>query len=78
MAGLTMEEVRTVFMQLIDALSYLKEKMVIHRDLKPANILFLTDQNGVLNNAKIIDLGVAISLDPEYVTDVFENKTVVP
>ena len=50
--------------------------MVIHRDLKPANILFLTDQNGELNAIKIIDFGVAISLDPDYATDLFENKTV--
>lgn len=74
--GLTLEIIRRLFMQLIDALLYLKEKMVIHRDLKPANILFLTDQTGVLNTMKIIDFGVAISLNPEYATDAFENKTV--
>jgi len=73
---LTLEGISRIFVQLIDALIYLKKKMVIHRDLKPANILFLTDQNGVLNAIKIIDFGVAISLDPEYATDLFENKTV--
>ena len=50
--------------------------MVIHLDLKPANILFLTDQSGMLNTIKIIDFGVAISLNPDYATDLFENKTV--
>ena len=73
---ITLEGISRIFMQLIDALIYLKKKKVIHRDLKPANILFLTDQNGVLNAIKIIDFGVAISLDPDYATDLFENKTV--
>lgn len=74
--GITLEVVRRIFMQLIDALVYLKSKKVIHRDLKPANILFLTDPNGVLNTVKIVDFGVAISLDSQYTTDLFENKTV--
>ena len=63
-------------MQMIDALIFLKEKKVVHRDLKPTNVLFLADQDGVLKLVKIIDFGVAISLDPKYETDLFEGKTV--
>lgn len=74
--GTNLEAISIIFMQLIDALIYVKKKMIIHRDLKPANILFLTDQNGALNAIKLLDFGVAISLDPEYATDLFENKTV--
>ena len=74
--GITLEIIQRISTQLIDALIYLKKKEVIHRDLKPANILFLTDQTGTLSTIKIIDFGVAISLNPAYTTDLFENKTV--
>ena len=74
--GVTIEIIYRIFIQMIDALIYFKNKMVIHRDLKPTNVLFLTDQNGVLKLIKIIDFGVAISCNPEYSTDLFEGKTV--
>lgn len=74
--GLTLEVIRRLFSQLTDALVYLQGKQIVHRDLKPANVLFLTDQEGVPNLIKIIDFGVAISLDPAHATDLFENKTV--
>jgi len=39
--------------QIIEGLSYLKQKKVIHRDIKPANI-FLKE-----GNAKIADFGLS-------------------
>ena len=74
--GITLEIITRIFMQMVDALLYLKSKQVVHRDLKPTNVLFLADQNGVLKLIKIIDFGVAISFVPEYATDLFEGKTV--
>jgi len=61
---------------MVDALRYMKRKHIIHRDLKPANVLFLADQNGCLSTTKIIDFGIAISLDPSRKTTLFDNRTV--
>ncbi len=74
--GLVVEELRRFTMQMADALMYMKNRSVIHRDLKPANVLFLSDQNGRLSNIKIIDFGIATTLDPAKKTDLFEDKTV--
>ena len=74
--GITLEIICRIFIQMIDALMYLKNKQVVHRDLKPTNVLSLADQSGVLKLIKIIDFGVAISFDPAYSTDLFEGKTV--
>ena len=74
--GIVIEEIMRFSLQMADAITYMKKKKVLHRDLKPANILFLSDQNGRLRTIKIIDFGIAISLDPENKTDLFDDKTV--
>ena len=74
--GLILEEIHRVCTQMVDALRYMKRKHIIHRDLKPANVLFLADQNGCLSTTKIIDFGIAISLDPSRKTTLFDNRTV--
>jgi len=34
-------ELRVIFRQLLEALSYLEANMILHLDIKPANIMFL-------------------------------------
>ena len=48
------EEIWSILIQILIALSHLKNCKIIHRDLKPANIVF--DKN---NQLKITDLGLA-------------------
>ena len=72
--GMVIEEIKRFSLQMADALTYMKKKKILHRDLKPANILFLSDQNGHLSTIKIIDFGIAISLDPTNKTDLFDEQ----
>jgi len=53
-------EKRTIllFLKILDAVSYAHEKNIIHRDIKPAN--FIVNKN---NNIKILDFGIAKSID---------------
>jgi len=53
-------EKRTIslFLKILDAINYAHEKNIIHRDIKPAN--FIVDKN---NNIKILDFGIAKSID---------------
>ena len=50
------EEVKCIFLQILEALKYIHNKNIIHRDLKPNNILFL-DKNK--QNIVIIDFGIS-------------------
>lgn len=47
----------TILKQLLSALSYLHDSLIVHRDIKPENILFLKDKD--YGKIKIIDFGVA-------------------
>lgn len=47
-----------IFSQLVDAVRYCEEKLLIHRDLKPANILISKDNKII----KIIDFGLSRAL----------------
>ena len=51
----------------MQALNYLyKQFKIIHRDIKPANIVFTNENDLIL---KLIDLGVSIELQQEYLTE---------
>ena len=54
-----------LFIQVCEAVQHAHMKGVIHRDLKPSNILveYREDSAGVLITPKVIDFGVAKSLD---------------
>jgi eukaryotic-like serine/threonine-protein kinase len=48
-------QVRSILLQVGEALTYLHTKGILHRDLKPENILLLTD-----SQVKVGDLGIAV------------------
>ena len=58
--GLSIEARLTLFLQVLEAVSFAHANLVIHRDLKPSNIL--VDQRG---SVKLLDFGIARLLDSE-------------
>lgn len=61
---LSIAEIKEVFTQLCDGLSYMHGNGLVHRDLKPSNIV-LADQQGGESQLKILDFGIARASDPE-------------
>ena len=48
-------EIRYVFIELLEALSYIHERNVCHRDIKPENILY----DPLMKRMKLIDFGIS-------------------
>ncbi|OAJ39292.1 hypothetical protein BDEG_23153 [Batrachochytrium dendrobatidis JEL423] len=59
----TEDETRMIFVQLIDAVSYLHKHGVVHRDIKPENILLKSNHPSKLYNIKVADFGLACFAD---------------
>lgn len=57
--GIDLQMVQFIGGQLISALTYLHERLIVHLDIKPANIMMTWDQTGV----KLIDFGVSQILE---------------
>jgi serine/threonine protein kinase len=55
---LTDAEIKDIFSQMLDALSYVHEQKLVHRDIKPSN--FMIHKSG---KVKLMDFGIAKSLD---------------
>ena len=51
---LSNEEIKSIFVQILDALSYVHKKNIIHRDIKPSN--FMIDSDG---KVKLMDFGIS-------------------
>jgi len=58
---LTLEESRTITLQIVDAVSYLHSLGICHRDLKPENILMVSNVKGSAdyNTIKVSDFGLS-------------------
>lgn len=52
----------SLFMQLLQALSYLYRRGILHRDLKPANVLVTRDVNSDEMTVKVLDFSLATLL----------------
>lgn len=49
------EELRTIVLEILEALAYLHRHNICHRDIKPENILYNRDDKKI----KIIDFGIS-------------------
>lgn len=65
-AGLSLADRISVFLQAVDAVAYAHEHGVLHRDLKPGNILVEQTPGGP--HAWLVDFGLARSVDDETLT----------
>lgn len=54
-----------LFLQLLDAVSFIHAKGVIHRDIKPTNVIVLQDANNQYR-AKLLDFDIAKDLNYEH------------
>ena len=62
---LTPREALAIARTLCDALAYAHGQKVVHRDLKPENVVVPTADDEDLDQAKLVDFGVARLTDPE-------------
>ena len=60
---LPLDAATTIIAQIARAVQYLHQNGIVHRDIKPANILLAS---GMLGTAKLIDLGLAVSIDTRH------------
>lgn len=60
--GLSEEEARNYFTQLMKAIQYMHSMNIVHRDIKPENLLFLKPGS---NHLKLIDFGISKIFCPE-------------
>jgi hypothetical protein len=62
------KKVKTILVQLKDAMKYLADKKILHRDIKPANILFKREDNEIV--LKLADFGFSKYFDINFEEDI--------
>lgn len=70
------EDVRTIFLQIFDALAHAHARGVVHRDLKPDNILIPRDEEG-RPSIRLVDFGV-VQLQTEMPTTATQSVIGTP
>lgn len=73
---LNLATLEVIINQLLQCLRLFREKNVVHRDLKTDNVLYMVDKNEMVNQLKVIDFGVALSVGAGAVEDLFKGKVV--
>ena len=58
---------RPIMENIFDGIAAAHAEHVIHRDLKPENVFLVEDREGNLTGAKLLDFGLAIARDVEFV-----------
>lgn len=76
LSKLTLANMEVLVNQLLSCLRVLRHKGVVHRDLKTDNVLYMVDEDEMVNQLKVIDFGVALALGPGAVEDLFKGKVV--
>jgi serine/threonine-protein kinase len=75
-SDLSFATLEVIVNQLLECLRHFRLKGIVHRDLKTDNILYLVGEDGALNRIKVIDFGVALSIGPGAIDDIFKGKVV--
>jgi eukaryotic-like serine/threonine-protein kinase len=71
---LSLRETAKIGIEILDALQVMHERKILHRDIKPENIFLIRQSDGTMR-AKILDLGLARSM--EELIEVTKNGALV-
>jgi serine/threonine protein kinase len=64
---MTPAAIRRIVENIFDGISAAHAQHVIHRDLKPENVFLVESREGSITSAKLLDFGLAVARDVEFV-----------